>query len=43
MVIHILFIKDMRLAAKELGMEKEWMKEYTSFEMIRCIACGRIA
>jgi len=34
--------KDMRLAAKELGYEKEWMKNTQSFEMVRCVACGAL-
>jgi hypothetical protein len=33
---------DMRLAAKELGKEKEWAKDYKAAELIRCFACGNM-
>jgi hypothetical protein len=32
---------DMRLAARELNLNnKEWMKDFQSMEMVRCVACG---
>lgn len=32
----------MKLAANELGLEKEWTKTYTMTEMTRCVACGAV-
>lgn len=31
---------DMRLAARELGIDKDWIKDYRSVELVRCVACG---
>jgi hypothetical protein len=31
---------DMRLAANELGVAKEWLADFQHIEMIRCVACG---
>lgn len=31
---------DMRLAAQELGLEKEWIKDFRNFDLTRCVACG---
>jgi hypothetical protein len=31
---------DMRIAAKALGKEKDWLKNYTNTEVARCKACG---
>lgn len=31
---------DMRLAARELGITKEWLADFQNVEMIRCVACG---
>lgn len=32
---------DARLAAKELNLQnKDWMKDFTTMEMVRCVACG---
>lgn len=34
---------DMRLAARELGQSvKDWMKDFSMVEMVRCIACGAL-
>lgn len=33
---------DMRLAARELSFNKEWIKDYQAAELIRCIACGSL-
>jgi len=35
---------DMRLAARELGVAhlKDWMKDFTMIEMVRCKACGSL-
>lgn len=35
---------DMRLAAKELGVEstKDWMKDFSMISMVRCKACGSL-
>lgn len=33
---------DMRLAASELSLTKDWMKNYTQVELIRCKACGNL-
>lgn len=34
---------EMRLAAKELGMEtKPWIKDYLAIQMVRCFACGAL-
>jgi hypothetical protein len=34
---------DMRLAAQELGLkDKEWLKDFSTVEMVRCIACGSL-
>lgn len=33
---------DMRLAAQELGLQKEWIRDYTHVEMVRCVACGAL-
>ncbi len=35
--------EDMRMAAKELGlMDKDWMQDFQTNEMIRCVACGSL-
>ena len=31
---------DMRIAARELGIVKEWLADFQHVEMIRCVACG---
>jgi hypothetical protein len=31
---------DMRLAARELGIEKEWIKDFQNIQLVRCVACG---
>jgi len=33
---------DMIIAAKELGLDKEWAKAHVIRELIRCIACGNL-
>jgi len=33
---------DMRLAAKELGLDKEWSKDARAVDMVRCVACGNL-
>jgi hypothetical protein len=33
---------DMRIAATELGLTKDWMKNYTQVELVRCRACGNL-
>lgn len=34
---------DMRLAAKELAQTtKDWMKDFSMIEMVRCVACGAL-
>ena len=34
---------DMRLAANELGQKtKDWMKDYSMVDMVRCMACGAL-
>jgi len=33
---------DMRLAAKELSLDREWIKDYRAAEMVRCVACGNL-
>lgn len=34
---------DMRLAARELNLtNKDWMKDFSAFEQVRCIACGAL-
>jgi hypothetical protein len=32
---------DMRLAARELGGEKDWTKDFSMIERISCVACGQ--
>ncbi len=32
----------MRLAARELGLEKPWLKDYTVKELVKCFACGAL-
>jgi hypothetical protein len=31
---------DMRIAARALGLEKDWMKNYTQTSFVKCKACG---
>jgi hypothetical protein len=33
---------DMKLAAKELTLDKPWVKDFQSFQMINCKACGAL-
>lgn len=33
---------DMRLAARELNLQKEWIKDFQNVELIRCKACGNL-
>lgn len=33
---------DMKLAAKELGLEKPWIKDFTHISMVNCKACGAL-
>ncbi len=33
---------DMKLAAKELGLEKAWVKDFTHISMVNCKACGAL-
>lgn len=33
---------DMRLAAQELNLNKDWMADFTTVEMVRCVACGTL-
>lgn len=33
---------EMRMAAKHLGLDKPWLKDYQAFEMIQCFACGAL-
>ncbi len=33
---------DMRLAARELNLEKDWMQNQKAYDMIRCVACGAL-
>lgn len=33
---------DMRLAAKELGLEREWISDFKAIEMVRCLYCGNM-
>lgn len=34
---------DMRLAAQELGLrDKEWLKDFQTMEMVKCIGCGNM-
>ena len=34
---------DMKLAAQELNLQtKEWIKDYSTIQMIRCVACGTL-
>ncbi len=33
---------DARLAAKELGLEKDWMKNYQAAGFVKCFACGNM-
>ncbi len=33
---------DMRIAAQELGLDKEWAKEHIIRELVRCVACGTL-
>jgi hypothetical protein len=34
---------DMRTAAQELGLNaKEWIKDYQSIDMVKCVACGAL-
>jgi len=35
--------QDMKLAAKELGLDnKEWIRDFSHVELIRCVACGQM-
>lgn len=38
----ISIMDDMRLAARELGEDREWAKDFKSVSMIRCLACGNM-
>jgi len=38
----ITIMDDMRLAARELGLDKEWIKDFHAAELIRCQACGNM-
>ena len=31
---------DMRIAARELQFEKEWLRDFQTVELIKCVACG---
>lgn len=33
---------DMRMAARELGFDKEWIKDFHMQQLIRCVACGQM-
>jgi hypothetical protein len=33
---------DMRLAARELGLNKDWMKDFQMVDMVRCKVCGSL-
>jgi len=33
---------DMRTAAKELQLNKEWIKDFQTVELVKCIACGNL-
>jgi hypothetical protein len=33
---------DMRFAAKELGEQREWMRDFEKIGLIRCVACGNL-
>lgn len=33
---------DMRLAAKELGLQKDWTRDFQQIESVRCKACGSL-
>lgn len=33
---------NMRMAAKELGLDREWISTYKAMEMIRCLSCGEL-
>jgi hypothetical protein len=33
---------EMRLAARELGRDKPWLKDFQAKEMVRCFACGAL-
>jgi|SRR6185295_10429865 len=33
---------DMRIAAAELSLTKDWMKNYTQMDLVRCKACGTL-
>lgn len=34
--------EDMRIAAKDLGFDREWVRNVQAIEMIRCVACGNM-
>lgn len=34
--------EEMKFAAHELGFEKDWLKDFTAMEMVKCIACGNL-
>lgn len=34
--------EEMRLAARELGIEKPWLKDFQMAEMVKCFACGNL-
>jgi len=33
---------EMRLAARELGLDKVWLKDYQNAELVKCFACGSL-
>lgn len=33
---------EMRMAAKHLGLDKPWMKDFQAFEMVQCFGCGNL-
>jgi hypothetical protein len=33
---------EMRLAARELGLDKIWIRDYQNVEMVKCFACGSL-
>lgn len=33
---------DMKLAANELGLQKDWLRDFQAVELVKCIACGSL-
>jgi hypothetical protein len=33
---------DMRIAARELQLNKEWVKDFQTVELVKCVACGNL-